>query len=470
MHRWDAESRGVRRRRRGRRSTRELADDGVDELLGWLRWALGRRAAGRGDGPARAGLDRRPLVDRARSTARSSTVDGGAGEAAALLVGGPAVGPAAAPVGASGRARTSRPAATPRRCALLRERLAMVDVLMAAALGRGARRDARAALLDTSTLVRAVAAGRRRGVPLAVASRRAASRRAQGRRAAAGDDVRRDARRTPPTTMRESARCGGRRAARPGLRQLARRDRRRGDAGAHHQEGRRAGAPRRARCAGRRRARGARPGEAAAASTSSTPTSRAFLTAVGVADHQGRIKPTKQDKYRQVEEFVRLLDTAVEDARTAGALRRADAREPLAPGRSRLRARLPHRRCLRVAREGARAAGARARGRRARVVRASATPRWPSRSGGATSSPSRPRRSPTPPTTRAPTSSWRCTRATPRPTTPSRARCAGRPPVVLAAPCCHHDLQAQVARASVPVAVRRSSPGTGCCASGSSTC
>jgi len=50
------------------------------------------------------------------------------------------------------------------------------------------------------------------------------------------------------------------------------------------------------------------------------PDVRAFLTAVGVADQQGRIKPSRQDKFRQVEEFVKLLDTAVEDARTAGVL------------------------------------------------------------------------------------------------------------------------------------------------------
>ncbi len=54
----------------------------------------------------------------------------------------------------------------------------------------------------------------------------------------------------------------------------------------------------------------------------------AFLTAVGVADAQGRIKPTKQDKYRQVEEFLRLLDTAVADARTAGTLDDPTAENP----------------------------------------------------------------------------------------------------------------------------------------------
>jgi hypothetical protein len=55
---------------------------------------------------------------------------------------------------------------------------------------------------------------------------------------------------------------------------------------------------------------------------------RAFLTAVGVADRDGRIKPSRQDKYRQVEEFVRLLDAAVDDARTAGQLAEPTADNP----------------------------------------------------------------------------------------------------------------------------------------------
>jgi hypothetical protein len=55
---------------------------------------------------------------------------------------------------------------------------------------------------------------------------------------------------------------------------------------------------------------------------------RAFLVAVGVADRSGAIKPTKQDKYRQVEQFVRLLDAAVSDAAKAGALRDATPEKP----------------------------------------------------------------------------------------------------------------------------------------------
>ncbi len=54
----------------------------------------------------------------------------------------------------------------------------------------------------------------------------------------------------------------------------------------------------------------------------------AFLVAVGVADDQGRIKPSKQDKYRQVEEFVRLLEASLDDARTAGALAEPSAENP----------------------------------------------------------------------------------------------------------------------------------------------
>ena len=53
-----------------------------------------------------------------------------------------------------------------------------------------------------------------------------------------------------------------------------------------------------------------------------------FLSAAGVADHEGRIKPSRRDKYRQVEEFVRLLDASLEDARKAGALHEPTAQNP----------------------------------------------------------------------------------------------------------------------------------------------
>lgn len=43
-----------------------------------------------------------------------------------------------------------------------------------------------------------------------------------------------------------------------------------------------------------------------------------FLREVGISDAQGRIKPTKQDKYLQVEEFLRILVPALNSAVEAG--------------------------------------------------------------------------------------------------------------------------------------------------------
>ncbi|MGH3383826.1 MAG: methyltransferase [Nocardioidaceae bacterium] len=53
------------------------------------------------------------------------------------------------------------------------------------------------------------------------------------------------------------------------------------------------------------------------------------LHVIGIADHEGAIKPSKQAKYRQVEEFLRCLDGAVEAAQTAGVLPETDASRPL---------------------------------------------------------------------------------------------------------------------------------------------
>ena len=53
------------------------------------------------------------------------------------------------------------------------------------------------------------------------------------------------------------------------------------------------------------------------------------LIALGISDKQGRIKPSRQSKYRQVEEFLRLLDAAMTDAVEQGHLRRPTAAEPL---------------------------------------------------------------------------------------------------------------------------------------------
>ncbi|MCZ3389100.1 MAG: SAM-dependent methyltransferase [Actinomycetia bacterium] len=47
-----------------------------------------------------------------------------------------------------------------------------------------------------------------------------------------------------------------------------------------------------------------------------------FLRELGVSDPSGVVKKSRADKYHQVEEFVRLLDAAVREARSAGRLRR----------------------------------------------------------------------------------------------------------------------------------------------------
>ena len=53
-----------------------------------------------------------------------------------------------------------------------------------------------------------------------------------------------------------------------------------------------------------------------------------MLAALGLADAQGRIKPSRQAKYRQVEEFVRILDATITDA-IGKQLRRPTADDPL---------------------------------------------------------------------------------------------------------------------------------------------
>lgn len=53
------------------------------------------------------------------------------------------------------------------------------------------------------------------------------------------------------------------------------------------------------------------------------------LLALGISDAHGRVKPTRQAKYRQVEEFLRALDAALTDARKAGRLREPTSEHPL---------------------------------------------------------------------------------------------------------------------------------------------
>ena len=53
------------------------------------------------------------------------------------------------------------------------------------------------------------------------------------------------------------------------------------------------------------------------------------LVTLGISDKEGRIKPSRQAKYRQVEEFLRLLDVSLTDAIERGHVRRPTADEPL---------------------------------------------------------------------------------------------------------------------------------------------
>ncbi|MBA2955741.1 methyltransferase [Nocardioides sp. MAH-18] len=53
------------------------------------------------------------------------------------------------------------------------------------------------------------------------------------------------------------------------------------------------------------------------------------FVALGIADADGRLKPSRQAKYRQVEEFLRLLDASITDALDKGHLRRPTADDPL---------------------------------------------------------------------------------------------------------------------------------------------
>src|SRR3954453_20021912 len=54
-----------------------------------------------------------------------------------------------------------------------------------------------------------------------------------------------------------------------------------------------------------------------------------LFRALGLADAEGRLKPSRRDKYRQVEEFLRLLDTAVTEAVDKGQLRTPTPEDPL---------------------------------------------------------------------------------------------------------------------------------------------
>ena len=53
------------------------------------------------------------------------------------------------------------------------------------------------------------------------------------------------------------------------------------------------------------------------------------FVALGLADHEGRIKPSRRSKFRQVQEFLRILDATLTDAITARQLRTPTVDDPL---------------------------------------------------------------------------------------------------------------------------------------------
>ena len=54
-----------------------------------------------------------------------------------------------------------------------------------------------------------------------------------------------------------------------------------------------------------------------------------FLLEVGIADAKGVVKPSRQDKYKQVEEFLRILSPALNAAIAAGHIQKPTAKAPL---------------------------------------------------------------------------------------------------------------------------------------------
>jgi SAM-dependent methyltransferase len=59
------------------------------------------------------------------------------------------------------------------------------------------------------------------------------------------------------------------------------------------------------------------------------PEDHPVLVALGISDAQGRVKPSRQAKYRQVEELVRLLDASLTEAIAQGRVRTPTADDPL---------------------------------------------------------------------------------------------------------------------------------------------
>ena len=161
------------------------------------------------------------------------------------------------------------------------------------------------------------------------------------------------------------------------------------------------------------------------------------------------MKPSRQGKYRQVEEFLRILDASISDALDKGHLRTPTAERAAADRRPRLRQRLPDLRHRALPHPRARAAGAPDRHRPARAVARRTT------SGIAARARRRRdvrrlvhrRRRARPYAPDVVLALHACDTAT----DDALARAIEwEAPLVLAAPCCHHDIAAQLRTAPTP--------------------
>ncbi|MFC7621484.1 class I SAM-dependent methyltransferase [Microlunatus sp. GCM10028923] len=173
------------------------------------------------------------------------------------------------------------------------------------------------------------------------------------------------------------------------------------------------------------------------------------LRAVGITDREGRVKPSRQAKYRQVDEFLRLLASAVDSALASGRIPRPTVARPLrivdlGCGNAYLTfAAIAY--LLDVRREPARMVGVdlrpQARHRNSDLATATGLADHLTFQESAIA---------TAELTEPPDvvlSLHACDTATDQ----SLARAIQwRTPVVLAAPCCHHDLQTQLSRVRTP--------------------
>ena len=170
--------------------------------------------------------------------------------------------------------------------------------------------------------------------------------------------------------------------------------------------------------------------------------------ALGLTDHQGRMKPSRQSKYRQVEEFLRILDASVTEALDKGHLRRPTRRAAARDRRPRLRQRLPDLRHRALPDPRARAAGPPDRHRPARAV---ARAQRADRRASSASTRSFVASSISEAAPATPPDVVLALHACDTATDDALARAIEwGTPVILAAPCCHHDIAAQLRRTPTP--------------------